>query len=540
MQQHRLSRTTCSEGMQNKAEKKADQRVLAGALERHLSPLDAQEQSLSLTSQTLASMNASGPHSGAGITTELQLNANVAADNDIQENAFLHAAVSSSDADALGTPSQPFVIHTIRAIDPLVGELFVCPQTLEAVCLQRMVGLPVIFSWERLPSPFPWDRTTPRAVPWWPLSSKGTPLPAAINPKTGGVLSGRRLMEALRKACTQSQVRGTTAQGTPHSTGAPDRIINKHNIIQNDSARDASVSEHPLFIGTYEMRNSATVERATQLATTELVQQAVQAALRYYLWKDDATFIGFTKPLLQNTLGVAYGTYYCWAMRRSISDVSSRSSPRVSPDDLACPFPNPAGPGATHEAPTVEELVVLDGLRSALRVAEQLLEGRAFFGGTRADALDAVVFAHLAILFSLPLPDHRELQAILANRGALFQYCFRVQGNYKVWPAGPSLLFGVLSLSEMATGMPLSAHTWRQRHGSSLHDSSDEHEGSGTGRDIYRLLWWLGAASCCAALLVVAGKTPLRIGLNDARAGALRPSGISNEDDEVELDEDDV
>lgn len=109
--------------------------------------------------------------------------------------------------------------------------------------------------------------------------------------------------------------------------------------------------------------------------------------------------------MLQNTLGVAYGTYYCWMLRRSIRGASvPLSSPRVSPEELADPFPNPAGPGATQEAPTVEELLVLDGLRRALRVAEQLLEGRPFFGGFKADVLDAVVFAHLAILFSLPLP----------------------------------------------------------------------------------------------------------------------------------------
>lgn len=125
----------------------------------------------------------------------------------------------------------------------------------------------------------------------------------------------------------------------------------------------------------------------------------------------------------------------------------------------------------------------------------------------------------------------------------LFHYCRRVQANYKVWPEGPSLLFGALSLSETATGRPLSAHTWRQRHSSSLHDNGGEHEGSGGSRDIYGLLWWLGAATCCAALLVIAGKTPLRIGLNDGRPGTRQSSEIpdeDDEDDEDEIDENDI
>ena len=52
----------------------------------------------------------------------------------------------------------------------------------------------------------------------------------------------------------------------------------------------------------------------------------------------------------------------------------------------------------------MEELLVLDRLRKALLVAEQLLQGRPFYGGFSPDAVDAAIFAHLAILFSVPLP----------------------------------------------------------------------------------------------------------------------------------------
>ena len=85
----------------------------------------------------------------------------------------------------------------------------------------------------------------------------------------------------------------------------------------------------------------------------------------------------------------------------------THSSPRVSSEELASPFPAIVDSGSSHETVTMEELLVLDGIRRALRVVEQLLQGRLFFGGSRADVIDAVVFAHLAILFSLPLPGMR-------------------------------------------------------------------------------------------------------------------------------------
>ena len=80
------------------------------------------------------------------------------------------------------------------------------------------------------------------------------------------------------------------------------------------------------------------------------------------------------------------------------------SSPRVLPEDLRRQYPSFDDCGATHDALTMEELLAVDGVRRALRVVEQLLQGKPFFGGSTTNALDAVVFAHLAILFSLPLP----------------------------------------------------------------------------------------------------------------------------------------
>ena len=270
-------------------------------------------------------------------------------------------------------------------------------------------------------------------------------------------------------------------------------------------------------------------------------------------------------------------------MRRGIRDASvARSSPRVSAEDMKQSFPHPVSPGAAQEAATVEELLVIDGLRRALRVLEELLQGRVFFGGPRADAVDAVVFARLAVLFSVPLPgtysffhfvacawsmqhqvlrkidsvaalstvtssrgnccpcfslccsDRRELQAILSNRGALLQYCQRLQADYKVWPAGPSFLFGVLSLSDMTAGTPLRVHSWRQRRGAAMHGGCDDQQEAGLAGDVYRLLWWLGAAATCAALLVIAGKTPFRV----ARVGNRGSPELANEDNEDETDVD--
>lgn len=57
----------------------------------------------------------------------------------------------------------------------------------------------------------------------------------------------------------------------------------------------------------------------------------------------------------------------------------------------------------------MEELLILDGLSRGLRVVEQLLYGRPFLGGSQGNTVDATVFAHLAILFSIPLPGGQKV-----------------------------------------------------------------------------------------------------------------------------------
>lgn len=97
---------------------------------------------------------------------------------------------------------------------------------------------------------------------------------------------------------------------------------------------------------------------------------------------------------------------------------------------------------------------------------------------------------------------------MLLNSGSLVQYCRRVQEVHHIWPVGPSFLFGVSSLSEMARGTPLFVHSWRQQRVNSRHDGYEEEvEGSNEGQ-VRRILLWLGSAACCAIVLVAAGKTP--------------------------------
>ena len=276
----RVSRPLCSEEMLIGREKpQADEVGIIGAEDGTTSKLQGdQEQTLGMASRMQLSGGASDPSGEVDALTESQKHASFRVDNGMESDVSLPPAVSASEEEVPIIPSEAFVVHTTRAIDPLVGELFVCPHTLEAFCLHRILGLPITFAWESLPSPSPSRDVTPSpSQPWWPLAGKGTPLPAAVNPKTGRVLSGRRLLETLRKSCAPSQLRGNALEGAPHSIEAPTRVSGRTNSRQNDSGRDGP--EHPLSIGTYDARHPAEVERATQFATTELVQQAVQAAL---------------------------------------------------------------------------------------------------------------------------------------------------------------------------------------------------------------------------------------------------------------------
>ena len=182
-----------------------------------------------------------------------------------------------------------YVIHAARAVDPLIGELFVCPYTLEAICLKRLLGLSASFVWERVPHPWPSGEALPLFGTWGrPLVE--TSLPAAVHRETGQILSGRILVEALRRACKHSRkcaaVRSLNTADTLDRSGGSER--------GRGGPLEASMNEAPFCIGSCDPRNFALVERATQHSATELVEQAVQSALvRYFIsflwWRELAT-----------------------------------------------------------------------------------------------------------------------------------------------------------------------------------------------------------------------------------------------------------
>ncbi|CDJ67752.1 hypothetical protein, conserved [Eimeria necatrix] len=449
------------------------------------------------------------PSQEVNSSRKLQSNAAVSAKN--EEPDSLQRAPCDQDGNACDAKPVTFVVHAAPAVDPLIGEVFVCPQTLEAVCLSRMFGLPMVITWEKIPTPSsPQLWGSPRHS-WWPLEGDGPALPAAVHPKTGALLSGIQLIETLR-SFAHAHMRDQTVDGVNCCQAVPDEPGNGPMNAEYRDARGGSLPDDVLCIGNCDAHTCESVEKATRLAVTELLQQAVQTALCFYLWKDEATFRCFTRPLYKNTLGFVHGSYYCWVMKRSAC--SSRlacRSPCASPEDLKRQFPSCVDSDSTNDLVTLEELLVIDKLRRALRVVEQLLQGKQYLGGYKASALDALVFAHLAILFSLPLPDHRELQALLLNKGSLLQYCRRVQEVYRIWPEGPSFLFGVLSLSDVARGASLRVHSWRQKRINALYGSYDDDEEASKEWDMQRFLWWLGSAAMCAALLLVAGKTPFRL-----------------------------
>lgn len=185
-------------------------------------------------------------------------------------------------------PASPFVegttcadnvyvlqIHAARAVDPLIGEMFVCPQTLEAVSLHRMLGLPLSFTWEQIPFPFLSWRGGPSSRSWWPPASSGPALPAAIDPRTGVVMSGYSLLEALR-SFAHSQVHAPELHMANCSSHAPaQECSGPVTTNRGEFALNAHIYRHCFCRSC----PSASLEQATELAVTELVQQAVEIAL---------------------------------------------------------------------------------------------------------------------------------------------------------------------------------------------------------------------------------------------------------------------
>lgn len=53
-----------------------------------------------------------------------------------------------------------------------------------------------------------------------------------------------------------------------------------------------------------------------------------------------------------------------------------------------------------------------------------------------------------------------------------------------------------------------------------------------------RILWWLGSAVFCAALLVVAGKTPLRIGASNRRTPSSGSPDLLTDDEDGVIEAD--
>lgn len=216
------------------------------------------------------------PSQEVNSSRKLQSNAAVSAKN--EEPDSLQRAPCDQDGNACDAKPVTFVVHAAPAVDPLIGEVFVCPQTLEAVCLSRMFGLPMVITWEKIPTPSsPQLWGSPRHS-WWPLEGDGPALPAAVHPKTGALLSGIQLIETLR-SFAHAHMRDQTVDGVNCCQAVPDEPGNGPMNAEYRDARGGSLPDDVLCIGNCDAHTCESVEKATRLAVTELLQQAVQTAL---------------------------------------------------------------------------------------------------------------------------------------------------------------------------------------------------------------------------------------------------------------------
>ena len=193
-----------------------------------------------------------------------------------------HAPASSVvEEAACGVPAYVFQIHAARAVDPLIGEVVVCPQTLEALCLHRMFGFPFSFTWEQIPPPYlSWCGGVP-SMSRLPLAIAGPALPAAVDPKTGMVMSGCSLLEALR-SFAQSHVRVQEVRGAACCAEARASVRGEPVTAEGELKGGGRFCKCPLCMNTCGTRSRAAVEQTTEFALTELVQQAVGRALVSY------------------------------------------------------------------------------------------------------------------------------------------------------------------------------------------------------------------------------------------------------------------
>lgn len=218
-------------------------------------------------------------HADGGLSTGWQvpasLHGNVHPSNSMPTSVVAGGEASVTAVPGVALEQQPFVIHSVGVCDFLIGDMFICPQTLELVCLQKMFDLALEFSWELSPSPAILSERIVKPKGFFdtllaPIRpATGVALPAALNPSSGELHCGKSLLKILRSRVIPHQATKKEASKGTDKHGEDSGVLQYCSQHKDPRVLNKSCCY-------------TCIDKVTRFAVTEMVERSLQAALVSY------------------------------------------------------------------------------------------------------------------------------------------------------------------------------------------------------------------------------------------------------------------
>ncbi|KAJ7380240.1 metaxin 1 [Desmophyllum pertusum] len=149
---------------------------------------------------------------------------------------------------------------------------------------------------------------------------------------------------------------------------------------------------------------------ADTLAFVSLVHSKLYPAISFTFWMDDKNYTKFTRPWYAHRLPFPLNYFVPGRISRQTRYQISEGMYSEETDDV------------------LENKLFKDALE-CLKLLSTMLDGKEFFFGDSPTTLDAVVFAHLAVIWKAPLPNNK-LFNYLQGYDNLCMFCGRILQRY--------------------------------------------------------------------------------------------------------------
>eukprot|EP00922_Rhytidocystis_sp_ex-Travisia-forbesii_P018825 GHVS01027969.1.p1 GENE.GHVS01027969.1~~GHVS01027969.1.p1 ORF type:complete len:442 (-),score=54.21 GHVS01027969.1:11-1336(-) len=370
---------------------------------------------------------------GQAITNDSSPATPPGANDDIYSSHLRRSSVSSASA----IRPDPLWLHYFYTKCSL-GEIWLCPITLECLFFQRVFRSPLFFVKHnfsytaQLHLPYivlPPQRTT---------GSGGLTAKKMIKHQTVNSDIIEDVAECTRAylECCQTSSCGQQ-QEISSTAGKQSSAFNSSDATTEETAAAGYLEALEAALGSSDGKHNrpsktnsvsklaappppdAVGLAAEALAYANMITAQMKPLLAYLLWVDEDTFHNFTRPTYVQSVPGLFAYVGAWQERRQAQ--------------LAC-----VSASITSRTSVLWRLQMMFASLTSYLGADDL-----FSKAASPSFLDARAFAYLSILFSLPICCDDDVFSVIQTNRNLVDYCVRIEERYQLWDNKKCFLVGL-------------------------------------------------------------------------------------------------